>query len=175
MVNARMKMTVSKLSILLLCFLEYSIEGKSDLYTSLCSQNGAVINILSDESLGNQCDAQNFTVTCSSLQAAIIFVSETDDSRDNLTICMEESSTQFLTKSMFFDKVSIQIVSKDSVMVECAYDSNLEADVRNGTDYTWYFNSSSVLLLSNVHLTHCPYPLRVVGVKKVLIQNSSFK
>ncbi len=168
-----MKKVVPRI-LLLLCLLECNILVKSDAYINLCSHNDSVVRVVSNEYLSNQCDIQNSTIACTSLQAAIVIISERKE-LNNFTICIEESSTQFLPNRMFFDKVSIQIVSKESVLVECIYDSNLENDVANDTDYTWYFNSSLVLLMVNVHLRFCPYPLRMVGVKKVLMQNSSFK
>ncbi len=167
-------MYVPKLFVVLLFLLEYNVGMKCDLYSCLCSQKESVIIVTSEESLVHQCDAHNSTIKCSSLQAAITFVNERNNS-NNLTICIEESRPQFLQKTMFFNQVSIQIISKERVTVECAYDFNLVDDVTNGNDYTWFFNGSLALQLVNVQMMYCPYPLRIVGVKKVLFQNSSFK
>ncbi len=144
-----------------------------DLYTSYCSQSEFVVQVISDQAVSSsQCHIQN--LTCTSLQAAITFLSE-NKGYENLTICIQNSSTQLISSKVLFQNVSLRVVSKEYVLLDCVYDSNLVEDVANGTDYTWYFNDSFMMLLVNVHFGNCPYPIRIAGVQNVRIQDSSFK
>lgn len=142
----------------------------------LCLRPGSlfVMKSLSNSTVG--CIESNFT--CDSLQSALDFgikLSLHDPSVENLTVCIEGSSTQLISSRMHFNNISLQLIGVDSIAVVCSYYSQLESDVISGTDYTWYFNNSQTVLIDNIHFQQCPYPIRAVAIQSFVVENSSFR
>ena len=143
---------------------------------SLCSQNGTlfVTDGLEQSRNTEQCDLHN--QTCTSLQAAINFViSGNHTFTERAIVCLQGNSIEYITNKTNFGNTDLLVVGTRPVSVECAYHSNITQDVAGSADFTWYFNQSDTVTLVNVHLRKCPYPIRIAGVRTVLIQKCSFR
>ena len=115
----------------------------------------------------------NFTLSVNSsmiLQQAITLVLSSHSTGSNcVQICVPSGKHDLTSQVLFTSEVEeIEFVGLGGdVNVSCSYDVE--------SNYTWYFDHLSSVMIRGIHFENCPRPLRLDTISNVTIQNCSFR
>lgn len=134
-----------------------------------CSSTG-IINITVDTAHSDDCELSTNLTVCGSLQTASEAALDMAQQDFDCIAILIPSGHHRVTNPVNFGDISVYLVGlRTDVTILCDYEP-----VSLGKQYTWYFNQSREVVIENVNIANCSYPVRVDTVQRVNIANVSF-